>query len=112
MLFNICMKLWKLLVDTDTTVPTVTGNDVVDPLYNALGIIMPAALGIILLSGTIYAVAIGVQYSRAENADERNKAKKKLVNGILGFGIVLVLVSVLYAIRGPVVNLINGSKNG
>ena len=109
-MFQICMKVWRLLIENLEPEETTQGDDVVSPLYKALNIIMPVALGIILLAGTIYAVAIGVQYSRAENADERNKAKKKLVNGIIGFGIVLVLTAILYAIRGSVVDLINGGK--
>ena len=107
MVFEFCFKILNMLGIITPSGGATDGNDVVDPLYNALGIIMPVALGIILLSGTLYAVAIGVQYSRAEEAKDRAAAKKKLINGIIGFGLVLVLIAILYAVRGPVVDLIN-----
>ena len=106
MLFQLCVKILNLLIENTPDVAEDT-SDVVDPLYKALDIILPVALGVILLSGTLYAVAIGVQYSRAEDSSARAGAKKKLINAIVGFGIVLTLISVLYAIRGPIVNLIN-----
>ena len=108
MAFGFCLKILNLLGVITPSGSSGENNDVVDPLYNALGIIMPVALGIILLSGTLYAVAIGVQYSRAETAENRAVAKKKLINGIIGFGLVLVLIAILYAIRGPIVKLIEG----
>lgn len=100
MLFNIILGIYQFLVITPSG-DTTPKNDVLDPTYKALDIILPVALGIVLLSGTLYAVAIGVQYSRAETSDDRQKAKKRLINAIIGFGLVLVLVSVLYAIRKP-----------
>lgn len=109
MFYQFCMFLNSLLVNTSGTNKVESTNEVIDPVYKALDIIMPVALGIVLLSGTLYAIAIGVQYSKAESADDRNKAKKKLINGIIGFGIVLVLVAVLYAIKGPLGDFIAGA---
>jgi len=106
-MYNFCLAIFNLLVITPSGDSIDDGNAVVDPLYNALNIILPAAMGIVLLSGTLYAVALGVQYSRAEDSEKRNAAKKKMVNAIIGFGIALVLIAVLYAIRGPIVKLIN-----
>ena len=105
MVFRFFLEIYNLLVNA----PSGEEEDsaVVDPLYKALDIILPVALAIILLSGTLYSIAIGVQYSRASDAAGRATAKKKLINAIIGFGIVLVLMVILYAIRGPIVQLIN-----
>ena len=105
-MFNFLLTISNLLVNK-TTNGGEKDSAVVDPIYNALDIILPVALGIVLLSGTLYAVVIGVQYSKAEDSDTRGKAKKKLIDGIIGFGIVIVLSAILYAIRGSIVDLIN-----
>ena len=105
-MFDFCLKMWNLLVIASGGVEPE--DPVVDPLYKAMDIIVPVALGIILLSGTIYSVVIGLQYSRAETPDDRQKAKKKLVSAIVGFGIVLILLAILYAIRKPIIHMING----
>ena len=108
MLYRFCLFVNSLLVNTDGG-SLESQNDVLDPTYKALNIILPVALGIVLLCGTLYAVVLGVQYSKAENADERNKTKKKLINAIIGFGIVLVLVSILFAIRKPLSDFISNN---
>ena len=107
MFYQFCFSIYQFLVNTNGATSGEVANDVLDPTYKALSIIMPVALGIVLLAGTIYAVVLGVQYSKSETADDRNKARKKLINAIIGFGVVLVLLAVLYAIRGPLADFIN-----
>ena len=109
MFYNFCLYFYSLLVNTSGSTAGEPQNEVLDPTYKVLDIVLPVALGIVLLSGTLYSVAIGVQYSRAESGDERQKAKKKLINAIIGFGLVLVLVAVLYAIRKPLGDFIVGA---
>ena len=105
-MYNFCLAISNLLLVITSGESTEAANSVVDPLYSALNIILPSALGVILLSGTIYAIVLGLQYSRAEDSEKRSAAKKKLVGGIIGFGIVIVLVAVLYAVRAPIVEFI------
>ena len=109
MLYRFCLFINSLLVKNTGGENVESQDDVLDPTYKALNIILPVALGIVLLCGTLYAVVLGVQYSKAESAEERNKAKKKLINAIIGFGIVLVLVSILFAIRKPLSDFISNN---
>lgn len=68
-----------------------TFKDIID-------IVIPIILGVVLLVGTIYAIILGVNYSKAEDADERKKAKERLVGAVVGFLIALVLIAVIYAV--------------
>ena len=45
--------------------------------------------------GTIYCVLLGVKYARAEEPQEREKAKQHLKNAIIGFVLIFVLIVAL-----------------
>lgn len=69
-----------------------------DKFKEIINYILPIALGVVLLVGTIYAIILGVQYSKAEDADKRKEAKGRLVGAVVGFLITLVIIAVIYAI--------------
>ena len=73
-------------------------NTAYDKFKNIINIVLPVALGVVLLVGTVYAIILGVRYSKAEDADKREEAKKHLVGAIVGFLITLVLIAVVYAV--------------
>lgn len=57
---------------------------------------------IILAAGTIYSVILGVNMARADSTEKREEAKKRLINAIVGFGIIIVLLAVIYALAGNI----------
>lgn len=79
----------------------------VDPLYKAITLIGPYAIGIVLTLGVLYGVIVGVKFAKAEGKEERAKLQKVLVNGVVGAVVVLILLVVLYAIREPLVEWMN-----
>lgn len=85
-----------------------SGDGVLNPIYSGLSIVGPYALGIVTTLSLFYAVFLGVKYAKAKDETERAGAQKTLINFVIGAGIVIVLISVLYAIRGPLANMIDG----
>lgn len=83
------------------------GNNAIDPVYNALSTFGPALIGLLAAVMALYAAILGFSYSKAETADERDAAKKKLINGLIGFGVILILIVILYALRGPITGYVN-----
>ena len=83
------------------------GANATDPLYRAISTIGPYAMGVVLVLGLIYAIILGVKYSKSESADEQKAIQKAIINGITGFVVVFILIAILYAIRGPLVNWMN-----
>lgn len=83
------------------------GNNAIDPVYNALSTFGPALIGLLAAVMALYAAILGFSYSKAETADERDSAKKKLINGLIGFGVILILIVLLYALRGPITGYVN-----
>lgn len=83
------------------------GAAAVDPIYNAISTIGPYAMGVVLALGLIYAVILGYKFTQAEGSDEKKTLQKALINGIIGFVTVFILIAILYAIRGPLVDWMN-----
>ena len=84
------------------------GRDVTDPLYNGITVVGPYAISIVGALSMIYAIFLGVKYAKCEQADEKANVQKTLINFIIGAVTIVVLISVLYAIRGPLTDWING----
>ena len=66
-------------------------NPVVDLIYSLLG----PLLAIVGAAGTIYCVVLGVKYAKAEEPQDREKAKSALKNAIIGFVLIFVLILAL-----------------
>lgn len=77
---------------------SIVGN-ATTPLYAAVDLLGPYVLGVCALLTMIYAIVLGVKLSKAEDAEERKKVQKTLINFIIGAVSVLLLLSILYAIR-------------
>lgn len=92
-------KVNMLTEDTDSP----TGNPTVDDVYTkvfkpVVDILDSMLLPILILLGTagsIYAIVLGVNYSKAESADKREEAKKRMINAIIGIVVTLLLLILL-----------------
>ena len=78
------------------------------PLYDAITLIGPYAIGIAVMLCMFYGIIVGVRFARAEKSEERAALQKVLINGIIGFVAVIILISILYAIREPLARWMNG----
>ena len=85
-----------------------TGDDVISPLYDGITLVGPYAIGVVLLLSTIWGIFLGVKYAKTDDASEKANLHQVLVNFIIGAAVVLVLISVIYAIRGPLAAYIDG----
>lgn len=85
-----------------------TGEEVLNPVYEGITMIGPYAIGVVATLSIFYGIFLSVKYAKAQSEDERANAQKTLVNFIIGAVIVLILICVLYAIRGPLADFING----
>lgn len=74
-------------------------NNPASPIYQAITLLGPYVLGGCTLLCMIYGIVLGVKFSKADDASEREKLKKTLINFVIGAISILVLLTVLYAIR-------------
>lgn len=72
---------------------TQTGYDVlIAPIIELLESFMGPMLAILGAVGSLYCVLLGIKYARAEEPQEREKAKESLKNTVIGFLLIFVLI--------------------
>ena len=70
-------------------------TNIVQPIANALNIALGPILILLGSAGAIYAIVLGVNLSRAESADKREEAKKRLINFVIGIVAAIILLVLL-----------------
>lgn len=70
-------------------------QSVVAPIISLLNSLVQPLLGVVGAVGALYCILLGVKYARAEEPQDREKAKQHLKGAIIGFGLIFVLLVVL-----------------
>lgn len=76
-----------------------TEDSVASPIYEAIDTLGPYVLSVCAILSVFYGIVLGVKLAKSESADERKNCQKALINFCIGAGSILVLLSILYAIR-------------
>ncbi len=86
-----------------------SGDAVLDPIYEGVTLVGPYVLGVVTALCMFYGIFLGVKYAKAEDEATKANMQKSMINFIIGAVSVIVLLGILYAIRGPLVDMINGA---
>lgn len=70
-------------------------DHVVTPIVALINSLMGPALALVGALGGLYCVVLGVKFAKAEEPQEREKAKSHLKNAIIGFVLIFVLLLAL-----------------
>lgn len=70
-------------------------TDVVAPIVDLLDAMLGPMLLVVGAVGSLYCVLLGVKYARAEEPQDREKAKAHLKNAIIGFLLIFMLIVLL-----------------
>ena len=84
-------------------------NSVVTPIVSLLNSILTPMLLIVFAAGSLYCVVLGVKYAKAEEPQDREKAKGALKNAIIGFVLIFVLILALNLLKKPMVEWVNNN---
>lgn len=66
--------------------------EMTNPIIDLLDMVLGPALAIVGALGAIFCVLLGVKYAKAEEPQDREKAKHGLRNAIVGFVLIFVLL--------------------
>ena len=100
---------------TASTASSVAGKEpdfdsVTSPVVDLINSLLGPAIAIVGALGTVYCVFLGVKFAKAEEPQEREKAKSHLKNAIIGFVLIFILMVVLRGAIGPLTTWATGSK--
>lgn len=64
-------------------------------IIDFIGSVLPYVLIVVATAGTIYAVVLGVNMAKADDAGKREEAKKRIVNFVIALVVTIVLILLL-----------------
>lgn len=67
-------------------------SQIIRPLVTILDSLLIPIIILIGVAGAVYAIVLGVQFAKAESADKRDEAKKRLINAVIGIVISLIVL--------------------
>ena len=82
-------------------------ESVVAPIVSLLNSVMGPLLAIVGAVGALYCVILGVKYAKADEPQEREKAKGALKNAIIGFVLIFVLILALNLLMPIMIDWVN-----
>jgi len=95
-IFMIIAALTVSCFAADPTATPATGIDsLTTPIITLINSLMTPLLAIVSAIGALYCVILGVKYAKAEEPQDREKAKSHLKNAIIGFVLIFVLLLAL-----------------
>ena len=80
---------WQDLANYFTT---ESGDNWIGTLLTSISWVLWVALIIVGAAGAVYAIYVGVKMARAESSDQREEAKKRLINIIVSIVVTIALI--------------------
>lgn len=85
-------------------------SDALEPVVDLIKSILNTALILVGALGALYCVFLGVKFAKAEEPQDREKAKAHLKNAIIGFVLIFVLMFALRALMPVMINWVNDNS--
>ena len=82
------------------------------PVIDLINMALTPALGIVGAIGAIYCILLGAKLAKAEEPQDREKAKNALKNALIGFILIFVLLVVLKLGMGAMTTWMNSAVAG
>ena len=70
-------------------------NSIIQPILDICKTLVPIMLAVVGAVGSLWCILLGVKYAKADDPQEHEKAKKGLVNAIIGFVLIFILLIML-----------------
>lgn len=83
--------------------------NVVTPIVSLINQLVGPALLLVGSLGTLYCIVLGVKYAKAEEPQDREKAKGALKSAVLGFVLIFVLILALNLLMPSMIDWVNSN---
>ena len=86
-------------------------SKVSEPIVQLINSLMTPLLAIVGAAGAIFCVILGVKFAKAEEPQDREKAKGALKNAIIGFILIFVLLLALKLLMPEMTGWVENNAN-
>ena len=90
--------------------PNADLDKVTEPIIGLVNQVLNVLIPLVAAVGGVFCVSLGLKYARAEEPQEREKAKQHLKSAIIGFTLIFVLVVVLRLATDPLTDWMNSAS--
>lgn len=115
LLIAVCFIMTTAVSSAATPAPSADINtglqSAVAPVVELINAMLIPAMMIVGAIGTLYCILLGVKFAKAEEQQEREKAKQHLKNAIIGFVLIFVLIVVLNLAMDPLKNWVQSNAS-
>ena len=87
-------------------------DSAVTPVINLLNNMLSPLILLVSAVGAIYCVILGAKFAKAEEPQDREKAKGALKNAIIGFLLIFILLVVLKGMMPQMIKWVNANYKG
>ncbi len=94
---------------TSSSASGVKWDSVYNPIVELLNSMMRPLLAIVGALGSLYCVFLGLKFAKAEEPQDREKAKAHLKSAIIGFVLIFVLILAMNAAMGPLTDWVTAN---
>lgn len=98
-----------LIAASDVPAPDFTGA--ATPVVALINSILTPLIMVVGAVGAIWCVLLGVKLAKADEPQEREKAKMALKNAIIGYLLIFILIVVLRTTIGPLASWMGGYES-
>ena len=91
---------------------TNVAQELANPIIKLIKQFAGPLLGIVGAVGAIFVIILGVKFAKAEEPQEREKAKAHLKNAIIGFALIFILLLALNIAMPKLIDWVNGYGTG
>lgn len=99
-----------LLAGVNESVTSVT-KTAYDTFIGIVNIILPIVIGVVLVLALFYGIQLAIKYAKAEEDEDKKKAKGSLINVVVGCLIaILFLVIIMAVLNGGYVEKLFGGN--
>ena len=83
------------LLDVQSSAVESVANAGYKTFIGIVNVILPILIGVILVLGLFYGISLAIKYAKAEEDEDKKKAKSSLINVVVGCLIAIVFVAVV-----------------
>ena len=94
--------LMKMSMLAATPSAATTSNEVLTMVTNYITAVLGSIIGVAAMVAIVYAIFVGAKMAKANNAEEREEAKKKVIFTVAGIGVAIALMIILFVIKDKV----------